>query len=269
MGGKAFKGKTSSITRVNCLATIDKLDEWVFKPLGLSRSHWVTLGSTAKKEISGDIDIGIDSNKVSQEELFKQVQKITLEAKFLPGKTIISFPMLIMNIDHQQFGEYVQVDLMITDDIKFSEWIYYSPSESESPYKGLYRNSLLSAISHYSERSIIHHNEDGELVWLRYILNFNSGLRRVVESSVSKNKKLLKTPKIIRDGKPSKDIQTIHRILFGKEYEDNRVLTFEEAFSIFTSEGFKHKKYRNEIINRMKKDLDSKGVVYPHEVLEY
>lgn len=269
MGGKVFEG-TTSIYQMNCRHTVDKIDQLIFEPLKLGRNDWTTLGSTCKRAICGDMDFGINSKKVSQDQVLDQVKKVSEEFKILKGSNIISFPMPIINSDSQQFGKRVQVDLMLTDDLEFSNWMFYSPSEQQSPYKGLYRNSLLSAISHYSERHVIKWNKiEGDLTWLRYILNFNTGLRRVLESAVIKDGKLLKKKEIINQAKPTKDLELIHRILFGIDFDKEKVLTFEEAWTIFMSPVFRHKKHRKKIVDKMIEDLNRKGVEYPFQVLEF
>jgi hypothetical protein len=130
MGGKCF----NDVTRIN-KEDIDTTVAHFKITSGLSDIPFCYLGSTNKKETSGDIDIGIplinDIDKILINKLGKSnVRKI--------GK-LITCRYPVSNKDNQ----YVQIDLLQGD----QEWLnllYHHSSNTE--YSGAHRNGAIRAI---------------------------------------------------------------------------------------------------------------------------
>lgn len=168
--GKLFK--TNPINRENIEATLKFLSPIVGIPyktekdskgnvirLGLEDS---TLGSAAKtnagifgkKDIVGDIDIAIDEKQIDFDRLVSRlVQKLGPENVDRPrfGQGVI--PTKVPVAGDSELG-YVQVDFMFGNP-ELLKFTYNSPDpESNSKYKGVYRNILMSAILQSMRRQV-------------------------------------------------------------------------------------------------------------------
>lgn len=105
------------------------------------------LGSTGKKESSGDLDIAINSHKISKEQLASKLTKWCEERNFNPRdyikKTGISvhFRTPIYNKD----SEFVQTDFMFVGDVKFAQ---FALSNNEVlPVKGMHHKVVLANLA--------------------------------------------------------------------------------------------------------------------------
>lgn len=272
-GGAAIKG-VSKINQENVEATLEVAYRKLLPAIGIKKENTALLGSTGKKlpgHQSGDIDMAISISAILKEHknlktlkdvidhVFAKTKTVVKDVRILPGIGIVTMGFPIVNTDGKQEGEKVQFDLMLTDNIKFAGWMYYSPHEKDSPYKGLYRNSMLSAISHYADR------EGDEEEWERYLLNFNKGLGRVRESLKGK-RGLLKTPKVIERKIPIKDADKVVEILLGPSFKAKDILTFEDVFGAFMSNKFAWKAHRKEIAKRVADVLSNKGFPVPEKL---
>lgn len=272
-GGNAIAGVVP-IHQENVAATMESIYKKILPAIGITKSDSALLGSTGKKNphsSSGDIDMAVSipavmaKNKSLKtmadilEFVYGKVDAIVNEVKQLKGIGIVTSGFPIENIDGEQPDEIVQLDLMMVDNIEFASWMYYSPHQKDSPYKGLYRNSMLSAISHYANRE----GDDEE--WSRYLLHFNKGLGRVKESRKGK-RGLLKNSKIIERETPIKDADKIVKILLGDSFDAKHILTWEDVYKAFTSSKFKWKAFRKEIAKMVVQDLTKKNYPVPKEI---
>lgn len=105
------------------------------------------LGSTGKKESSGDLDIAINSLKMSKDQLVGKLtnwcEERNLNPKDFIKKTGISvhFRTPIVGRD----DEFVQTDFMFVDDVKFAQ---FALSNNEVlPAKGMHHKVLLSNLA--------------------------------------------------------------------------------------------------------------------------
>jgi len=105
------------------------------------------LGSTGKKESSGDLDIAINQLKMSKEQLAQKLTAWCEERNFKPAdyikKTGISvhFRTPIVNKD----SEFVQTDFMFVDDIKFAQFALCN--NEVAPLKGMHHKVVLSNLA--------------------------------------------------------------------------------------------------------------------------
>lgn len=109
-----------------------------------------TLGSVGKREFSGDIDVAID---ISREELPAFVQKLEQNPLVLDiaKSSVIMTKVKIENYDDSKQTDrertgYVQIDFM-PGDPSWMKTYYHAPRETESKYKGVYRNILIASIA--------------------------------------------------------------------------------------------------------------------------
>lgn len=187
-GGNALKTiSVSRIDRENIQPTIDSVLK-VLARFGVSRSDVAPLGSTGKKDSSGDIDLGIHSagmmKKIGQDDLptalhflQQELQKVYGEAKYFFGNQVtIGAPLV--NKNGKQPDAFVQVDLMFTPSLEASKFYYHSPAEGESEYKGLYRTLLLMAVAIHHDRKDL-----GQGTTERYWFDRFQGLIKGVEYS--------------------------------------------------------------------------------------
>lgn len=167
--------------------TLDKLE----KQLGIDLKNNV-LGSVGKKTFSGDIDIAL---RIDNEDIPKFIEQL----KAIPGVDEITKSSVIMsrvpieNYDEtkqapgKQRTGFVQVDFMPGD----PDWLktfYHSPAETESKYKGVYRNIFISSIAAHLDRKDSEETiEDGRpLKSERWLWSPTEGLVRVMRTPVPK-----------------------------------------------------------------------------------
>lgn len=105
------------------------------------------LGSTGKKESSGDLDIAINAQKMSKEQLVTKLTAWCEDRNFNPKdyikKTGISvhFRTPIINRD----SEFVQTDFMFVDDVKFAQFALCN--NETPPAKGMHHKVVLSNLA--------------------------------------------------------------------------------------------------------------------------
>ena len=113
------------------------------------------LGSVGKKEFSGDIDIAV---QVAPEEIPELVKKLeaTPEVLDLAKSSVIMTKVKIVNFDQSKQTlkprtGFVQVDFM-PGDPGWMKTYYHSPAETESKYKGVFRNIMIATIAAVLDR---------------------------------------------------------------------------------------------------------------------
>jgi len=274
-GGNAINDVVR-INQENVDATMNKIYSTVVKALGLKREDTALLGSTGKKNphsSSGDIDLAVSitslmaANKSLKtvndviEFVARKAKTVVDDVLILRGTGIVTMGFPIVNADGKQPDQKVQLDLMLTDNLEFSSWMYFSPHEKDSPWKGLYRNAILSAITHYADRQ----GNDEE--WSRYLLHFQNGLSRVMMSRKGK-RGLLKNAKVVDRKVPMKDPDKIVAILLGPSFKAKQILTYENVFNAFMSPKFVWAKYRKEIAKRAADDILRKGYPVPQDLAD-
>ena len=177
-GGKALG--TDRINKEDVKPTIAKFKTQVLKPLGIS--EFSILGSAGKKPTSGDIDLGVETDK-SLEDLSAELDKLGIEHRVFKGFSEIStkFPISSGKGD-------VQIDLMIGKRA-WQEFAYYSPEEGESKYSGAHRNLLLAGIVRYARSLMGKKNKD-------WALALDKGISTKIRGMI-KNKKGVEQEKVI------------------------------------------------------------------------
>jgi hypothetical protein len=139
------------------------------------------LGTTGRAETSGDIDLAVDASQISKEELVAKLKdwssKNDPSAQVKKKGISVHFRCPIAG---KNFLNFVQVDFMFVDDMKFTHWIY-RPS-GESKYKNAARTILIASIAKTfglrfsSERGLTDRKTDKSLTkgknpdWIAYML---------------------------------------------------------------------------------------------------
>jgi hypothetical protein len=156
-GGNIFKDETgevitTNINRSDIAPTIEWLEKITKLPLIDN-----TLGSVGKKEHSGDLDIAVDENVISKDELVSHLVKwaksqnvpddqIINKKPFKGGwldKTGISVHFKTPIRGNAANG-YAQTDFMFTDDLAWMKFAMFSAGDA-SKFSGADRNLLMSS----------------------------------------------------------------------------------------------------------------------------
>ena len=147
-GGNVFKNADGSprTTRIP-LALISPTLDWLEKITGLPM-HGMTLGSVGKKASSGDIDIVIDSKKMSKAQFAQSLQNWVLSQALNPKEYVkpAAEVHLLTPIAGDPKNGYVQTDFFFHDDPAWMKFSMQSPGDA-SNYTGAERNQLMSSIA--------------------------------------------------------------------------------------------------------------------------
>jgi hypothetical protein len=143
-GGNVFKDLkgqpvTQRISRDNVVPTV----QWLEGITGLNLIDNM-LGSTGKAETSGDLDVGVDSTKVSKDVLVQQLLKQGIPQTDIKksGDAIhVKTPIL-----GDSNNGYVQTDFMFTENPKWQSFAL-TGGQAGSQFKGVHRHVLLSSVA--------------------------------------------------------------------------------------------------------------------------
>ncbi len=149
-GGNVFKDAdgrsvTQRINQTDVKPTLAWLEELV-PGLDLQNN---TLGSTGIKSTSGDLDIAVDSNKVTKEQMVAQLTRWAQSHGFRPEEwirksgTAVHFKTPITGRPDQGF---VQTDFMFLQNVPWSKFVL-GAMPADSKYKGKERNVLMNSIA--------------------------------------------------------------------------------------------------------------------------
>lgn len=279
-GGHAVQG--TPMTQPQAKAVYESVKEKFLPKLGLTDEgvDYCTLGSFGKKpdeQTSGDIDIAVSAdtiaikNNISLDDVEQFIvdvcEKEGVNYKYGIGIHVISLAWPIPGTDN--FG---QVDIMPTNSIDFSKWMYYSPDfrTAESKYKGLYRNQLIMGILKYADQKVLRKTDKDEVIeYERYALRLNQGLARTRRSFEGKKGGLIKTEHALKEFERqiTNVPDEIVKIAFGDGVKASDVMTFEQAYRLFMSPSFPWKDNREKVINHLLKEIKNVAPV-PSEVAD-
>lgn len=143
-GGNVFKDTkgqplTTRIARDNVVPTV----QWLEQLTGLNLVDNM-LGSTGRADTSGDLDLGVDSTKISKEVLIQQLLKRGIPQTDIrkSGDAVhVKTPIL-----GDSSNGYVQTDFMFTENPTWQSFALTGGAPG-SQYKGLHRHILLSSVA--------------------------------------------------------------------------------------------------------------------------
>lgn len=147
-GGNVFKTKdgeplTQRINRQDVPATI----RWIEQVTGIEfpRDRW--LGSTGKKPTSGDLDLAVDLNEVSKEQLAGVLTQFVQSQGLDPREYVSKRGEVHLRtpIGGDANRGFVQTDFMFFPNLDWGGFFYSGGEDSE--YKGMNRNVLMSSIA--------------------------------------------------------------------------------------------------------------------------
>jgi Family of unknown function (DUF6267) len=149
-GGNVFKDAegrslTQRINQTDVKSTLAWLEE-MLPDLDLQNN---TLGSTGIKDTSGDLDIAVDANQVTKEQLVAQLSRWAQSHGFKPEEwvkksgTAVHFKTPING--RPDLG-FVQSDFMFLTDVPWSKFVL-GAMPADSKYKGRERNVLMNSIA--------------------------------------------------------------------------------------------------------------------------
>ena len=147
-GGNVFKDAdghplTGRINQSDVPATV----AWIEQLTGLEfpRERW--LGSTGKAPTSGDMDLAVDTNEMSKDQLAAKLMQWIASHKMPPAEWIKKGGEVHLRTPIQGRPElgYVQTDFMFFPNLDWGTF-FYSGGE-DSAYKGMNRNVLMSSIA--------------------------------------------------------------------------------------------------------------------------
>lgn len=279
-GGHTFQG-SSRINQENVEATLTHLYKAILPVLKLRKSNVAVIGTTGKKgpgESSGDIDITVDAtiilkkHKVSTvAELFALLTKIIGKLASVTNETIglgvFNFLWPIANTDGKQEGELVQVDLMLSDNIEFSKWGYFSPYWHDTKYKGAVRNALLIAAVKFAYQDIKKRDENGNPTeWEKYIIDWNKGLFKALQTNIGKSGKIVKKKTLLKKEFISADVDKVIHLVLGPNASQLDTVSFETLIAFIKGNRFGFPKLRKTILDFFKQDMLDKGWIIPDEL---
>ena len=148
MGGNVFKDTTGKITTTRIKkADVIPTVKWLENLIGIELVDNL-LGTTGKKETSGDLDIAIDPNETDKDQLILKLSDYVLhqggEPKEWIKKSGISVHFKTPILGNPANG-YVQTDFMVGPK-DWMKWSMTGPGEG-SPYKGAHRHIVLASIA--------------------------------------------------------------------------------------------------------------------------
>jgi hypothetical protein len=147
-GGNIFKDAsnralTQRINQTDVKPTI----AWLEQLTGMDLQD-ATLGSTGRKPTSGDLDLAVDANKYTKEQMVAQLTQWAQMNNLKPEEYIRKSGISVhfkTPINGRPDSGYVQTDFMFLKDVPFSKFILSAPSDSN--YKGQDRNVLMNSIA--------------------------------------------------------------------------------------------------------------------------
>lgn len=226
-----------------------------------------TLGSTGKKkdnEYSGDIDIAVELEfsdyninvieNCIRNVICKEFTDDEPQIKVSSGFHIISFGI-------KWISDFVQVDLMFSNNIEYSKFMYHSPNyrNNESNFKGLYRTNLLIDLASFIPTNIPDvYNEEHVLTdFWKYTLTYDKGL--FLRHKTYKGKRgLLKNPVTVKEDDKfiTNDINEIVKFVLGESATVTDTNSFETLINFVFSSNYK---YNNTVIfNTLREYLNDK-----------
>jgi len=205
-GGNVFKTAegqpaTTRISRENVVPTV----QWLEQLTGLNLVDNM-LGSTGRKETSGDLDLGIDETKITKDVLIQQLLKRGVKAEDIKksGDSVhVKTPIL-----GDKSNGFVQTDFMFGD----PEFQKFALNTGESDYKGVHRAILLASIAKaqgmkWSYKNGLVDRDSNEIITknpqeiAQNLINGNAADLSSVESIVKKIKALPNYEELVKDAR--------------------------------------------------------------------
>lgn len=267
MGGNAIKNSVpvqARNARKIALNISESLQNYFNVPTAI-------LGSVMKKPddmYCGDIDIAIQLPWT--DENVEKVKQYGLEHLSV-NEVVVSWGLKLVSYGYidKDTNLVHQIDIMFTENIKYSEFMYYSPdyTKNESRFKGLYRTNLLIIcagnipLDTNQYLNTYYTNEDfdgkytGELKeFYKYTLTYDNGLELRKKSTLGKTRMCKKAYTISKE-KITDNIMQILTMIFGDNMTVSMSTSYENIIKVLFSPDYKYGlEIRNNILNEFLKD---------------
>jgi hypothetical protein len=281
-GGNAVEN-VRPITQAEVDLTYKYVIDKVYPILGLTEDFAKPIGSFKKKapdQTSGDIDIAVLAERIAGQnglvmgEVLKFMDAALRGAGYEPNtNTGLQQCSIGVPVEGKSNNGFAQIDLMLTDNLEFSTFMYHSPdfTKSESKYKGLYRNILLMMIIGNSNFKETKFTDKGELEeYNAYVLRLNQGVVQVTKSFMGKKGNIVKTTTLLKDQDKfiTNTPESIAELAFGPNVPVAEIMTFEDMWRRVTDSKFIHKGKLESILNDFKVRILSTKVPFPTECVE-
>ncbi len=149
MSGIAIKN-ISKIKKDNLYKTVNDLCFLIFSRCDISDETWCLLGSSGKKEVSGDIDIAVNYTTTiygNKNDLASRLENVLTQLNIEYNNRVnTGFSMFHIGMPiHNMKDQICQVDLMFVTDLNYAQFKYHAPYPENSKYNGAMRSMLLNA----------------------------------------------------------------------------------------------------------------------------
>ena len=222
-GGNVFKDAsgrilTQRINQADVAPTLAWLDQ-MLPGLDLQNN---TLGSTGRKPTSGDLDLAVDANQVTKEQLSTRLTQWCQSHGFKPEDYIKKSGISVhfkTPIKGNPNSGYVQSDFMFLTNVPFSKFVLSAAPDSE--YSGSARNVLMNSIAKS----------------MGYKLNQNAGIadratNKVISDDPDRIARLL-----LNKQATSKDLHSVETIVAALERDPKRDAKLADAREHFAKVG--------------------------------
>jgi len=283
-GGNAITD-ARPMTQKEVQAVYDLVKTKVYPILGLEgddidASPIGSFGKKTEDATSGDLDIAVSVDKIASanglpidaDDVLAFMDSKLKSAGF-STQVAGGFKQVSIGVPIPETKDTAQVDLMLSTSLEWSRFMYYSPdfTQSESKYKGAYRNLLLMAVINYMKRDVIKTTEAGETEEINtYVLRLNSGITELRKSFMGKKGSIVKTASILKDYEKfiTSTPDAVVKIAFGDTAKISDAMTFEGCWSLVTSSSFPHKIKLPEILKAFQAYLLQAKLPMPTEAAE-
>ena len=271
--GNAVSG-ISRIEKKYIKPTMDKFyKEFLRRYLKLSKNGVIPLGSVGKKDSSGDLDLGIDILEIAnknglsfdKKDIINFISTKLKTAGYIIKEDFVEMIGIgLVTLRYPIVGnesELVQIDLMLTNDIKNFGFFRYAPSPEQSKHSGADRAKLLMSICKFFNYKVMEKDSSGNATqWSQSSMildGMNVGLHLdIVKTNIGKTGKPIKTPRVIsRGGKIKKKPLDIIHTAMGKDFGVEDCLSVETLMNVLNSSKFNNKKNKANILKSYQNSL--------------
>lgn len=283
-GGNALD-TTQRIANKDIPNTLEYITAKILPTIGLEGFNIdaAVVGSAGKKDpdvTSGDIDIAVSIDKIAGHAgidvkgVLKYIND-TLAAKGYETNIQYGFHQVnvAVPIDGDPKKGYCQVDLMVTDNLEWSKFIYHSPDyrKAESRYSGAFRGMLINAIASEGMKTAVKHDEEsGEMEEYEQMVNRATHGLFKVRKTLRGKRGLVKTPKLMKDyeQKITNIPEEAIKILFGEGVTEKDVESFEGIWKVIHSKQFPYQGKLETIANKFLWYMKNMEIPVPTEIVE-
>ena len=264
-GGNVFKDAdgqplTGRINQSDVPATV----AWIEQLTGIEfpREHW--LGSTGKAATSGDMDLAVDANKISKDELAAKLTQWIVGHKLPPAEWIKKGGEVHLRTPIQGRPElgYVQTDFMFFPNLDWGTF-YYNQGTG-SAYKGMNRAVLMSSLAKHYGLTL---GSNGVI---------SRATKQLITMDVDQAAKMILGPSATKA-----DLSTVETIFAALAKDKDREVKIKDFREYLTKEGLPQPdavtedtdsyflaRLRDRIVNQGMQPLVERGGANPYQIYE-